>query len=54
MVEFLNMGGYAAFVWPAFGITAVIMVANLIAARRREAEALASLRRRSVAEGAGA
>ena len=25
--EFLEMGAYAAFVWPAFGITAVIMIA---------------------------
>jgi heme exporter protein D len=24
--EFLDMGGYAAFVWPAYGITALIMV----------------------------
>ncbi len=24
--EFLDMGGYAAFVWPAFGIAAVIMI----------------------------
>ena len=54
MVEFLNMGGYAAFVWPAFGITAFVMAANLMAACRREAEALTLLRRRSVAEGAGA
>jgi heme exporter protein D len=24
--EFLRMGGYAAYVWPAFGITVVLMV----------------------------
>jgi heme exporter protein CcmD len=45
-MEFLRMGGYAVFVWPAFAITAVVMIANLIAARRREAEALIVLRRR--------
>ena len=34
MSEFLNMGGYAAFVWPAFIITAIVMIANLVVARR--------------------
>ena len=24
--EFLDMGGYAAFVWPAYGLAAVIML----------------------------
>lgn len=24
--EFLGMGGYAAYVWPAFGVTAVLLV----------------------------
>ena len=40
------MGGYAVFVWPAFAITAIVMIGNVVAARRREAEALALLRRR--------
>lgn len=26
MAEFFNMGGYAAFVWTAFGATTVVMV----------------------------
>ncbi len=46
--DFLSMGGYGAFVWPAFAVTAVIMVAVLIASvkglRAREAE-LESLQR---------
>jgi len=24
--EFFHMGGYAAFVWPSFGITALVMI----------------------------
>ena len=32
--EFLTMGGYAAFVWPAFGITVVVMVGLLVASLR--------------------
>jgi heme exporter protein D len=49
--EFLNMGGYAAFVWPAFGATAVVMIANVLAARRRERAVQAQLRRRIAAGG---
>ena len=32
--EFLAMGGYAAFVWPAFGATALVMVGLLLASLR--------------------
>jgi len=35
MADFLNMGGYAEFVWSAFGITAVTIIANIWSARRR-------------------
>ncbi len=40
--RFLEMGGYAAYVWPALGLTALVLAVLLIAsvrnARRREAE----------------
>lgn len=40
--KFLEMGGYAAYVWPALGLTVVVLAGLLIAsaksARRREAE----------------
>jgi heme exporter protein D len=36
MNEFLDMGGYGAYVWSAFGITALVLVANVIVARSRE------------------
>ena len=26
MAEFLNMGGYAAFIWPAWGVGVMILV----------------------------
>jgi heme exporter protein D len=35
MAEFLAMGGYAQFVWSAFGITAVVIIFNIVSARRR-------------------
>ena len=35
MSDFLAMGGYAQFVWSAFGVTALVLVANILAARKR-------------------
>lgn len=32
--SFLAMGGYAAFIWPAFGITAVVLVGLAVLSRR--------------------
>jgi heme exporter protein D len=46
VMDFLRMGGYAAYVWPAYGLTAVVMLGLLIGtlrslrARRRELEVL--------------
>ena len=31
MQEFLDMGGYGAYIWPCYGITAVVMLGVLIA-----------------------
>ena len=40
--KFLEMGGYAAYVWPALGLSVLVLAGLLIAsvksARRREAE----------------
>ncbi len=33
--EFLAMGGYGGFVWPAFGLTALVLVWLLAASLRR-------------------
>ncbi len=32
VAEFLHMGGYAQFVWPAYGIAFVVLLANLVSA----------------------
>ncbi len=59
-MSFFEMGGYAAYVWPAFGAAAVIMVALLALSirtmRAREAalralEATARRRRAAAEEG---
>lgn len=33
--EFLDMGGYAAFIWPCFIVSAVMLVGLLVASQRR-------------------
>ena len=58
--NFLAMGGYGAFVWPAYGLTAAIMVGFAVASWRelraqertlRQLEAAAPSRRRSRSAG---
>ena len=48
--EFLSMGGYASYVWTAYGLTALVLVWNWWAARRNEAEQQLSAQRRSSAD----
>lgn len=51
MSAFLDMGGYAAFVWPAYLVTLAVLVLNIIWARRSLARALQAARRRSASAG---
>lgn len=62
MVEFFAMGGYAAYVWPAYAAAALVMIGILVATlkelRSREAtlkalEGSRPPRRRSRREAAG-
>ncbi len=46
MREFLAMGGYAEYVWLAYGTTLVVMIGNLIAAWRSLQRTSARLRHR--------
>jgi heme exporter protein CcmD len=43
----LKMGGYAGYVWPAYGLTAVVLLWNWWAARHSEAEAQLGAERRN-------
>lgn len=45
MTEFLSMGGDAAYVWPAYGITLAVVAINAWLARRKVVGALAEARR---------
>ena len=43
--EFLNMGGYAIYVWSAYGISAVVLIGNAIVPwmrHRRQRESLSA------------
>ena len=35
ITTFLNMGGHAAFVWPALGLTAVILIVMAVTSTRQ-------------------
>ena len=45
MSGFLEMGGYAAYVWPAYGITLLVLVLNIWSARRMRQRNLDRARR---------
>ncbi len=46
MGDFLAMGGYAQWVWSAYGLALVVLTANVIAASRRYRQAIERLRKR--------
>lgn len=46
MSQFLDMGGYAAFVWPAYAVTLAVIVLNIVWARRALARSRTDARRR--------
>jgi len=48
--EFFAMGGYGAFLWPAYAIVFVVVVGNVLAARASHRRALAEARQRLARE----
>lgn len=46
MKEFLDMGGYAAFVWPSYGLTLAVLVLNIVWARQSLKRSREDARRR--------
>jgi heme exporter protein D len=51
MSEFLNMGGYAAYVWPSYGLTLAVIILNIVWARRLLARSREDARRRLAMRG---
>jgi len=47
MAEFFYMGGYAAFVWPGYGLAAIILWLNWYLPRKQHEISLRQLRRRN-------
>jgi heme exporter protein D len=45
MIEFLKMGGYAAYVWSSYGIVAIVLLLNTVSAWRRYQSLLRRLKR---------
>ncbi|MEW9623480.1 heme exporter protein CcmD [Rhodanobacter geophilus] len=45
-VAFLGMGGYAAYVWPAYAVFFVVLIADSVAPRLRRRRILRELRGR--------
>jgi len=48
MEHFLNMGGYARFVWPAYGLGFLVLAWNVWSALRLQRDALERARRRAL------
>jgi heme exporter protein D len=52
-IRFLEMGGYAQYVWPAYGVTAAVLVGMVVASlagyrrNRRELDTLEQARPRA-------
>ena len=44
MTEFLAMGGYAFYVWGAYGVTALVIVAEILTVRARQRAAISEAR----------
>ena len=51
MSAFLDMGGYAAYVWPSYAVTLAVIVLNIVWARRSLTRSRAEARRRLIAQG---
>ena len=50
MMEFLKMGGYAAFVWPSYGLAALVLWLNWYIPLKQHEKELRLLKRRKKAE----
>ncbi len=47
MSEFFNMGGYAIYVWPSYGLAAIILWLNWYLPKRQHKQVLQQLKRRN-------
>jgi len=45
LTEFLHMGGYAYYVWTSYGITLLVLVANIVIPLRQRRKLLTDIAR---------
>ena len=48
--EFLNMGGYAFYVWTSFGLALIVLTANIWYAVKRKRQVIQQLKRRALVQ----
>jgi len=53
MREFLQMGGYAFYVWTSYAVAAVALIANIVVPLRQHRRLLARIARRARRRSAG-
>ena len=46
LANFLQMGGYGGYVWTAYGVTALVVVAEIVALRARRRAAVQEIAQR--------
>ena len=46
LTDFFDMGGYAAYVWPSYALTLIVVVLNIVWARRLLVKSREEARRR--------
>jgi heme exporter protein D len=46
LADFFDMGGYAAYVWPSYALTFIVVVLNIVWARRLLVKSREEARRR--------
>ncbi|HEU4530316.1 MAG TPA: heme exporter protein CcmD [Steroidobacteraceae bacterium] len=51
--EFLAMGGYGQFVWPAYAVTLIVLIGNVFLARASHRRAVEEALRRAARQEAG-
>jgi heme exporter protein CcmD len=51
MSHYLDMGKYNVYLWPAYGVTLLVVVLNIVWARRLLARSQADARRRLLSSG---
>ena len=47
LAEFLDMGGYAFYVWTAYGVATAVLLANLVTPIQQRKKLIAEMRRKA-------